>query len=597
LTEIKGGVEVATHALHERATTLLGRAVDLVHIPLHHESISRRHARIAFDVQGIPWLRDLQSAHGVTVNKRRLPPEARVGKTEAVVDDALPGARGVMLFPGDVIQFGASTRMYAVDGPADFERGALQAKMQQQKLQRRRQHQQQTPQEASPTPGGLEEGASSWGISMSDDENDGDNEEASTKDGAVNKTLPMDLQVPEKHRKSFEKLNNMKYKLSNLETEDSRIRRKGELTEGQEKQLQRNAEGEEALKKSISDLEETLFDKLYPDKATKPTRTKKHSTSVDDPSWEEEDDFFDRTKGNTNTRPSEDAEAESEASLISKWKRFFQEQSTRREKYLLQAENRVSALQEKLSDLQANRDEDAFFVQNDLQLATESKTKIENEIRTVDASMDEVEKLLRIVNSKLEWDRATGYIGQGPPPPAPPSGDSSATSNAMPPPPLPMQKTQVPRMQAPALPDQRKGHPASEIMPPPSAPLGTSNDASKTFEMPAPKRQRVIGPSVTLPSAPSSSSSSSISPGPAAVPEPGRQKQHQHKRPVGTLSFLNALSASDPKKNEITAVQSASKTIAASKIPSNPKEDVWQAPKDQDGSGRTKLNDKFAGRY
>jgi hypothetical protein len=81
------------------------------------------------------------------------------------------------------------------------------------------------------------------------------------------------------------------------------------------------------------------------------------------------------------------------------------------------------------------------------------------------------------------------------------------------------------------------------------------------------------------------------------VPEPGRQKQHQHKRPVGTLSFLNALSASDPKKNEITAVQSASKTIAASKIPSNPKEDVWQAPKDQDGSGRTKLNDKFAGRY
>jgi hypothetical protein len=30
---------------------------------------------------------------------------------------------------------------------------------------------------------------------------------------------------------------------------------------------------------------------------------------------------------------------------------------------------------------------------------------------------------------------------------------------------------------------------------------------------------------------------------------------------------------------------------------SDPQVDVWQAPKDQDGSGITKLNAKFAGRY
>ena len=145
LTEIKGGVEVAQYALHLRATTLLGRAIDLVQVPLHHESISRRHARIAFDVQGIPWLKDLESAHGVTVNKRRLPPEASRGKIE--VDDTKKGGRGVMLFPGDTIRFGASTRLYVLEGPPEFERGALQAKMQQQKLERQQQRLQQTQQE------------------------------------------------------------------------------------------------------------------------------------------------------------------------------------------------------------------------------------------------------------------------------------------------------------------------------------------------------------------------------------------------------------------------------------------------------------------
>ena len=39
-----------------------------------HGSISRYHARVAFDGDGTPWLRDYGSAHGTYLNKRRLPP-------------------------------------------------------------------------------------------------------------------------------------------------------------------------------------------------------------------------------------------------------------------------------------------------------------------------------------------------------------------------------------------------------------------------------------------------------------------------------------------------------------------------------------------
>ena len=120
--EIKDGVEVEVYKL-DQSCLLIGRAADQVDIPLQHESASRQHARIAFDGAGTPWLRDLQSTHGVTVNKRRLP-AAAVGREES--NSTNPGARGVVIYPEDVLQFGASTRIFCVEGPAGFSRGAIQ---------------------------------------------------------------------------------------------------------------------------------------------------------------------------------------------------------------------------------------------------------------------------------------------------------------------------------------------------------------------------------------------------------------------------------------------------------------------------------------
>ena len=115
LSEIKGGVEVEKHNLSDKATTILGRASDQVHVPLLHESISRQHARISFDAQGNPWLRDLQSSHGTFVNKKRLP-SAASGKVES--NSHQKGSRGVRIFVGDMLKFGASSRYFLLEGPS-----------------------------------------------------------------------------------------------------------------------------------------------------------------------------------------------------------------------------------------------------------------------------------------------------------------------------------------------------------------------------------------------------------------------------------------------------------------------------------------------
>ena len=88
-----------------------------------HESCSRQYARTVFDGQiGTPGLLDLQSTHGTTVNRRPLPAAARHAKPYNENDPTV-GSRGVILYPFDVLQFGASTRKFCLEGLADYERG------------------------------------------------------------------------------------------------------------------------------------------------------------------------------------------------------------------------------------------------------------------------------------------------------------------------------------------------------------------------------------------------------------------------------------------------------------------------------------------
>jgi len=98
---------------------------------------------------------------------------------------------------------------------------------------------------------------------------------------------------------------------------------------------------------------------------------------------------------------------ESEQTLIAKWKQVQTEQQGRRSKALLEAQVGVDRLKAQQAALEARGEgEEAFFVLNDLQLAQEYLDKIKNEESTAEENLEEIEKLLRIVNHKLKMNRA-----------------------------------------------------------------------------------------------------------------------------------------------------------------------------------------------
>jgi pSer/pThr/pTyr-binding forkhead associated (FHA) protein len=562
LREIKGGVQIAQHVL-DRSTVLLGRAADQVHIVLQHESSSRQHARIAFDASGTPWLRDLSSSHGTTVNRKR-PPPAAVGRSESLSRKA--GSRGVTLYPGDVLQFGASTRMFCLKGPTEFERGAVSAKaaaaaattmLHSESVDSTTFHHNNnnTNKQAVDNNHNEPEGIS-WGIDMGDHETESNNE-ASLK-------LPLDIedQLDDKHRKEFERLRALKYKLENLQTESDRIRRKGELSEGQERQLQRNEEREGKFREEIEEKETELHRKVFPGKRKTghaSSRGEKESYGRED----DVDDFYDRTKDKASDQGI--GEGETEQSLTSKWKADRDLIEAARVE-LEDAKLKAFKIERRLETLQDTGDEEAFFVQNDLDLAKETIEKIKHETTRLQKEKEESKRLLKIVNPKLKIDESTGNI----------ASEGATDGFAMPP----------PTMKAPAT------------MQPPSS-------DSDSF-MPPPKRMRG-GPD----------DPEHISPGPSFQPpseEKSKLKTAPGSPPKGTLSIFFSetsgpaasgkhtvpVSRKDTKEKETNFTVPDSRKETKEEQPatsSDPQVDVWQAPKDQDGSGITKLNAKFAGRY
>ena len=56
-------------------------------------------------------------------------------------------------------------------------------------------------------------------------------------------------------------------------------------------------------------------------------------------------------------------------------------------------------------------EEDAFFIQNDLNLIKDDVKKAIGRLEEIEDELKDVERLLKIVNSKLRWDREEGLIG------------------------------------------------------------------------------------------------------------------------------------------------------------------------------------------
>jgi hypothetical protein len=293
-------------------------------------------------------------------------------------------------------------------------------------------------------------------------------------------------------------------------------------------------------------------------------------------------DFYDRTKSSASGEDINDGETEQ--SLTFKWK-DDRELLTGCRVDLEHAKHRVLQTEKRLAATQADGDEEAaFFIQNDLNLSKEAVDKMKHKRRQLHKEMEESKRLLNIVNPKLTVDEATGFVGEGTVP-------SNGAPGMLPPP------SCAEMMSA-------SGESDAFVMPPATAVEPTSNASGassmrpppqRDFFMPPPKRTRVVGPTIPAPTMP--------------VPlfETLNDYKQKVKRPTGPpKGTLSVLSAAGVGSVAVGSRRSASPSSTGSgkgdilkQAPtySDPQKDVWQAPKDQDGSGITKLNAKFGGRY
>ena len=190
------------------------------------------------------------SGNGTFVNNKRMPPEA-CGKEEEI-NNQRKGSRGVVLYPGDAIRFGASTRIYLLEGPAEFEREAI-------KLKRKMMNENavatktQCSHEEITAPSTINEnGGCSWGMSE-DAINTEQEHQSSAQVIDHNSNLPplptiesffysSKQTITDALHKLHSQYNAKLHKLHHIQTESKRIIQKEnsmELTDGQRGQLKR----------------------------------------------------------------------------------------------------------------------------------------------------------------------------------------------------------------------------------------------------------------------------------------------------------------------------------------------------------------------
>lgn len=595
LLEIKQGNLISSHSLNELASNrsgcvTFGRMDDssLVDVVTAHESCSRLHARLAFDHSGNAWLRDLRANNGTFVNNRRLPPEA-CGKLEVgkgAKEDGARGSRGVMVYPGDVFKFGASTRIYCLEGPEEFDR---EAKQKQQMANTA--HTNST----GNTDSEKDTKECSWGIGPDDDPSQEEPESARAADPNLPSietffspsstyTIPSSLQQLHKTYQTKQ------YKLQAIQLETSRIVQKedrgAELTDGQTKQVEKNRERIETLEKELDDLtiriEEGIYGVIHGVQISLKKKRKVHSESADD----DVDDFYDKTAQQEKKQRTNNDEAESEQDLIQKWKTLYKSHEKQSE-VVSRAERKSLEIQREISSMED--EEESFFLRNDLTLANEDLSKAKTSLNDIIEEWTETEYLLKIVNPKLTWDRDTNWIGM--------EGENITEKN------MANQSDNHNETNHAAEPDE-------SIMIPPPPMIPTSQQDSLT----CPDAEHISSASMPPPSIPVKAAASTQIKGPAMPPPPSvspqtnpasekpisatKKRQIGPSRPtaMGTLAALQQAANSQPTKssNKSQHHTNNQNTLAPE---FDPRKDEWSAPKDQDGSGRTSLHEKFKGRY
>lgn len=299
LEVMKGGICLEQISINSKPYYVIGRD-QTCDIKCEHPSISRFHAAVQFRGDQI-YVYDMGSSHGTFVNKQAI-------KTNDYVEVQV----------GDMVKFGASSRLYAIEGPANLlppERSratvvsapttiAVARNLRDKKL--------------SGEDG--EDDGINWGQAEDavDDEPDDERDDSQSdlaykarliSDGsldlafmglgdvankdAVAGTKPL----TERQQKLKEKLQQKQYKLQNFDKEYSVLMRKrkgqGDLSEGQQKRLSQLETLMSEAQAEIDDLEANI-EQSQNDVAAggqKKKQTSKHISSDEG----SEDEFYDRT--------------------------------------------------------------------------------------------------------------------------------------------------------------------------------------------------------------------------------------------------------------------------------------------------------------
>ena len=316
---------------------LIGRDADACGLALSHPSVSRVHAVLQFRSDSL-LLRDLGSTHGTQRNK-------------ASVASVNGGAgEWVELAVGDILRFGASSRLYVLEGPDKFRPNEIESERLRLLRQRAERHSEKRLRDLSSANGARADGDddgnvyASWG--MNDDGDDAteqvnargvssgalvaEEEEGAAlpeylRDMVSDPTAPYTLarlglardesKLKPADRKSWEKIQRVDVKLAHLRTEVARIRakegRQGELTGGQRSQVEKNERAIEVHAAKVSDLVDAiklrrvgassaaggLNAKEKQLSAAERRRRRRRAVHGDD-----DDDFFDRTESTRSKR-------------------------------------------------------------------------------------------------------------------------------------------------------------------------------------------------------------------------------------------------------------------------------------------------------
>merc|ERR1712087_208095 len=116
----------------------------------------------------------------------------------------------------------------------------------------------------------------------------------------------------------------------------------GELTDGQQRQLDKNRERISTLERDVHSLKERIEDGMHQSIYGKARKQLSHAECDQDD--DEVDDFYDRTATSSNSLSNE---IESEESLIKKWERLLKDHATQ-QAVISRAAKQCAAIQQQI---------------------------------------------------------------------------------------------------------------------------------------------------------------------------------------------------------------------------------------------------------